>query len=171
MKEQRIVVLCDNLFEESELLYPYFRLKEEGFHVVLAGDEIKEYRSKNGYPITPDLKVADLSLGTTHGVVIPGGFAPDFLRRSPHVLHLVRELFQKKKVVAAICHGPWVMISAGILKGKEATCFLAIKDDLVNAGAIYRDEPVVVDGNLITSRTPADLPVFLPAIIRSLQGE
>lgn len=169
MQEKTVVVLCEDLYEVTELYYPYYRLKEEGFHVILAGEEIKEYRCKYGYPVTPAKRVADLQLDTVDGVVIPGGFAPDRLRRSPHVLHLVREVFRKGGLLAAICHGPWVMISAGVLKGKEATCVAAIKDDLVNAGAVFKDAPVVVDGNLITSRTPIDLPVFLPALISFLQ--
>jgi protease I len=101
--------------------------------------------------------------------VVPGGFAPDRLRRYPAVLNLVRGIFEKGGVVASICHGAWVLISAGIIKGKRATCVSAIKDDLINAGATYLDQEVVVDGNLVTSRTPRDLPAYLPAIITALK--
>lgn len=166
-----LVVLCDDLYEELELFYPYFRLMEEGYPVVLAGEEIREYKSKYGYPATPTTAVKGIASKGVGGVIIPGGFAPDRLRRNPSVLQLVQEVFLQGGLIAAICHGPWVMISAGILKDKDATCFMAIKDDLVNAGAKYIDEPVVVHGNIITSRTPMDLPYFLPAIIEFLKEQ
>lgn len=170
MEEKSVVVLCDDMYEVLELWYPYYRLQEEGFKVVLAGDKIKEYKSKHGYPVTPSVEIEDLQADSVQGIIIPGGFAPDRLRRYPTLLHLIQQVYEGGGLIASICHGPWVMISAGILQGRQATCFHAIKDDLVNAGAHFKDEAVVVDNNLITSRTPADLPFFLFAIISFLKA-
>ncbi len=165
---KRIVVLAEDMYEDPELWYPYYRLLEEGAEVILVGPEAKTYESKHGYPAKAERAAADVRVEDVDAVVVPGGFAPDRLRRYPAVLDLVRGVFEKGGVVAMICHAAWVPISAGILKGKRATCVSAIKDDLINAGATYVDEAVVVDGNLISSRTPADLPAFMPAIIAAL---
>ena len=165
---KRIVVLAEDMYEDLELWYPYYRLLEEGAEVTLVGPEAKTYESKYGYPAKAERAAAEVRVEDVDAVVVPGGFAPDRLRRYPAVLDLVRGVFEKGGVVAMICHAAWVPISAGILKGKRATCVSAIKDDLINAGATYVDEAVVVDGNLVTSRTPADLPVFMPAIIAQL---
>ncbi len=171
LKGKRVAVLAEDLYEDLELWYPYYRLMEAGAEVHLIGPEAKTYRSKHGYPATATGAAAQTRPEEFDAVVVPGGYAPDRLRRFPPVLDLVRGVYRRGGVVAAICHGPWVLISAGILQGKRATCFYAIKDDLVNAGATYVDEPVVVDGPLITSRTPADLPAFLPALIQALARE
>ena len=165
---KRIVVLAEDMYEDPELWYPYYRLLEEGAEVILVGPEAKTYESKHGYPAKADKAAADVRVEDVDAVVVPGGFAPDRLRRYPAVLDLVRGVSEKGGVVAMICHAAWVPISAGIVKGKRATCVSAIKDDLINAGATYVDEAVVVDGNLISSRTPADLPAFMPAIIAAL---
>lgn len=165
---KRIVVLAEDMYEDPELWYPYYRLLEEGAEVILVGPEAKTYESKHGYPATAEVAAAQVRVEDVEGVVVPGGFAPDRLRRYPEVLNLVRGVFEKGGVVAMICHAAWVPISAGIVRGKRATCVSAIKDDLINAGATYVDEAVVVDGNLISSRTPADLPAFMPAIIAAL---
>lgn len=170
LKGKRIAVLAEDLYEDPELWYPYYRLLEEGATVTLVGPEAKTYESKHGYPVRAEVAASQVSARDFDGVVVPGGFAPDRLRRYPAILSLVRGVFEKGGVVAAICHAGWVPISAGILKGKRATCVSAIKDDMINAGATYVDEAVVVDGNLVTSRTPADLPAFLPAIIKALGG-
>ncbi|MBC7256057.1 MAG: type 1 glutamine amidotransferase [Chloroflexi bacterium] len=169
IKGKRIAILVEDLYEDPELWYPYYRLLEEGANVTLVGPAAKEYASKHGYPARAEVAAREVSAEDFDGVVIPGGFAPDRLRRDPAILALVKGLFERGALVAAICHAAWVPISAGILKDKRATCVSAIKDDVINAGATYVDEPVVVDGNLITSRTPADLPAFLPAIIRFLE--
>ncbi len=165
---KRIVVLAEDMYEDPELWYPYYRLLEEGAEVILVGPEAKTYESKHGYPAKADKAAADVRVEDVDAVVVPGGFAPDRLRRYPAVLDLVRGVSERGGVVAMICHAAWVPISAGIVKGKRATCVSAIKDDLINAGATYVDEAVVVDGNLISSRTPADLPAFMPAIIAAL---
>ena len=162
---KRVAILVEDVYEELELWYPYYRLLEAGAKVTLVGPAVKTYESKHGYPATADVAAADVSADDFDGIVIPGGFAPDRLRRYSEILDLVRGVWAKGGLIAAICHAGWVPISAGILKGKRATCVSAIKDDLVNAGAEYVDEAVVVDGNLVTSRTPSDLAQYLPAIL------
>jgi protease I len=167
-KGKRVAILVEDIYEDPELWYPYYRLLEEGVKVTLVGPEAKVYTSKHGYPAKADVAAEAVSANDFDGIVVPGGFAPDRLRRYPAVLNLVRGINAKGGLVAAICHAGWVPISAGILKGKRGTCVAAIKDDMINAGMTYLDEAVVVDGNLVTSRTPADLPQFMPAIIAVL---
>jgi protease I len=135
----------------------------------VAGTGDKTYQGKRGYPLTVDTSVDQLDANDFDGLVIPGGYAPDIMRRSPKLLQLTREIHDAGKPVAFICHAGWVPISAGIVKGRHGTSVGAIKDDLVNAGMLWEDSPVVVDGNLISSRTPADLPEFMRALIRCLQ--
>lgn len=171
LKGTRIAILAEDMYEDPELWYPYFRLLEEGAEVRIVGPEAQVYKSKCGYPAKAEVAAAEVSAVDFDGVVVPGGFAPDRLRRYPAVLDLVRGVHNKGGLVAAICHAAWVPISAGIMRGKRATCVSAIKDDLVNAGALYVDQAVVVDGNLVTSRTPSDLPAFLPAIIAVLKAQ
>jgi deglycase len=164
-----ILFFAGPLYEDLELWYPKIRLEEEGARTVVAGTGEKTYQGKRGYPLTVDTTVDQLDAGDFDGLVIPGGYAPDIMRRSPKLLQLTREIYQAGKPVAFICHAGWVPISAGIVKGKRGTSVGAIKDDLVNAGMLWEDSPVVVDGNLISSRTPADLPQFCRAIIAALQ--
>jgi len=171
LKGKKIAILVEDSYEDLELWYPYYRLMEEGADVKLIGPEAKVYKSKHGYPAEADLSAAEAKAGDFQGIVVPGGYAPDRLRRYPKILDLVREVFENGGIVASICHGPWVLISANIMKGKKTTGFNSIKDDLVNAEAIYLDKEVVIDNNLITSRTPQDLPAFLPAIIAALQNK
>ena len=166
---KQIAILAEDMYEDLELWYPYYRLVEEGAKVKIIGPEVRIYQSKHGYPVQADFAANEVNVDEFDGVVIPGGFAPDRLRRYPAVLDLVRDMFKKGGVIASICHGAWVLISAGIIKGKRATCVSAIKDDLINAGAIYLDQEVVIDGNLVTSRTPQDLPAYLPAIITAFK--
>lgn len=168
---KEVAILAEDMYEDLELWYPYYRLLEEGAEVRIVGPEVQVYKSKYGYPVKAGLAASEADPAHFEAVIIPGGFAPDRLRRYPAVLNLVRGVFNKGGLVAAICHAAWVPISAGIMRGKRATCVSAIKDDLINAGAIYLDQAVVVDGNLITSRTPSDLPVFLPAIIGWLERQ
>lgn len=171
LEGKKVAVLAEDLYEDPELWYPYYRLLEAGAQVQIVGPEAKVYESKHGYPVKAEVAASQVSADDFDGIVVPGGFAPDRLRRYPAILDLVRGIDEKGGLVAAICHAGWVPISAGILKGKRATCVSAIKDDLINAGATYLDQAVVVDANLVTSRTPADLPAFLPAIIAVLEGE
>ncbi len=163
-----VLFLVANWYEDLELWYPKIRLEEEGMATVVAGLGEKTYQGKRGYPITVDASVDDVVAGDFDGLVIPGGYAPDILRRSAKVLALTREIFEAGKPVAFICHAGWVPISAGIVRGRRGTSVGAIKDDLVNAGMLWEDRSVVVDGNLISSRTPADLPVFCKALIKAL---
>lgn len=168
LEGRRVAVLAENLYEDPELWYPYYRLLEAGAEVRFVGPEAKVYESKHGYPVRAEVSASEVSSEDFDAVVVPGGYAPDFLRRHSAVLDLVRGIFEKGGLVAAICHAAWVPISAGIMKDRRATCAIAVKDDLINAGATYLDQEVVVDDNLITSRSPRDLPAFLPAIIEAL---
>ena len=165
---KRVLFFAAPLYEDLELWYPKIRLEEEGAATVVAGLGDRSYQGKRGYPITPDTSVDQVSARDFDALVIPGGYAPDILRRHQKVLDLTREIFQAGKPVAFICHAGWVPISAGIVKGRRGTSVGAIKDDLVNAGMLWEDSPVVVDGNMITSRTPADLGPFCRAIIGAL---
>jgi len=164
---KRAAVLVEQQYQEMEIWYPVYRLREGGCTVTLVGPEAGQtYPSKLGYPAKSDKSIKDVSANDFDLVVIPGGFAPDFLRRNEGILRFVSTMAEQGKVVAAICHGPWVLCSTQALKGKKATCFFAIKDDVMNAGANYVDAEVVRDGNLITSRKPDDLPAFLQTIIQ-----
>src|SRR5437588_13128130 len=169
-KKTRVAVLVEQQYQEMEVWYPIYRLREAGCQVTLVGPEAgTTYPSKLGYPAKSDRAARDVSPDDFDVVVIPGGFAPDFLRRDQATLKFVRGMAEQGKVLAAICHGPWVLGSTPALRGKRATCFFAIKDDVTNAGAQYVDAEVVRDGNLITSRKPDDLPAFLHAILQTVQ--
>lgn len=168
---KNVAILAAELYEDQELWYPYYRLKEAGAGITLVGPEATTYTSKHGYPVTVDVPADDADPVEFDGVVIPGGYAPDKFRRYDSIVQFVKEIDQAGKLVAAICHAGWLLISAGILENRDATSFYAIKDDMMNAGANFRDEQVVVDDNLVTSRNPDDLPYFLPAIISVLAEE
>ncbi len=170
LEGKRVVVLVEDEYEDQELWYPYYRLLEAGAQVTLVGPKAESYSSKHGYPAKAERAATEVNAGDYDGIVIPGGYAPDKLRRYQAVLDLVKGIFDKGGVVAFICHAGWVPISAGIVSGKRTTGVSAIKDDLVNAGATFIDEAAVVDGGLVSSRSPADLPQFLPAIIEALGG-
>ena len=171
MSTRQVAVLIEDQYQVLEVWYPYLRLREEGIETVLVGTgSKKEYKSKEGYPAFEELSVKNASTEEFDAVIIPGGYAPDLLRRYTEVNTFVKNMHEQGKLVAAICHAGWVLVSAGILKGKKATCFHAIKDDVINAGAEYLDREVVVDGNLITSRNPYDLPAFCAQIIKFLRG-
>jgi protease I len=167
---KRVALLVENLYQDQEVWYPFYRLKEEGAEVVVVGTgSAKMYTSKFGYPIDVDRSAAEVSAADFDAVIIPGGYAPDLMRRYPDMVKLVREAVLADKVVASICHGGWMLASAKILQGRTVTSFFAIKDDLEHAGAKFVDVEVAVDGNLITSRMPDDLPAFLRAIIAALE--
>jgi len=169
LHNKTILFFAGPLYEDLELWYPKIRLEEEGARTVVAGTGEKTYQGKRGYPLTVDTSVEEIAAQDFDGLVIPGGYAPDIMRRSQKLLQLTREIYQAGKPVAFICHAGWVPISAGIVRGKRGTSVGAIKDDLVNAGMLWEDSPVVVDGNLISSRTPADLPQFMKALITALE--
>jgi protease I len=167
---RRAAVLVENHYEVLELWYPYWRLRELGLEVNLVGPKCPEtYASKEGYPCTTDTPITAALERRYDVIVVPGGLAPDRLRRYPEICHLVKKIFNEGGLVASICHGPSVLISAKILKGKKATCVNAIRDDVENAGAQYFDQEVVVDGNLITSRTPKDMAAWSRAIVEFLE--
>ncbi len=168
---KKVIILAENNYQELELWYPYYRLKEEGAEVKVVGSgSSSTFTSKTGYPVTVDHPAEGLDMADYDAIIIPGGYAPDLMRRYPAMVKLVRDAHEQGKVIGAICHAGWMLVSAGILKGKKATCFFAIRDDLINAGAEYIDQEVVRDGNLITSRIPDDLPAFCREVISSLRG-
>jgi deglycase len=169
LEGKRIAILAENLYQEMELWVPYYRFREEGAEVKVVGaGGAKSYASKHGYPVSVDVQAEQVKAVEFDAVVVPGGYAPDMMRRHPAMVNLVREAAQQGKVVAAICHAGWMLVSAGVLKGRKATSFFSIKDDLTAAGADWQDAEVVVDGNLITSRRPDDLPAFCRAIVAAL---
>ena len=165
---KKVLIFAENIYEDLELWYPKLRLIEEGAKVIVAGTGEKTYKGKYGYPVNVDGDIKDFKAKNFDAVIVPGGYAPDRLRAYKEVLDFVREMNSVNKVVAAVCHAPWVLASAGILKGKKVTCVDRIKDDVINAGAQYLDKEVVVDGNIITSRMPDDLPAFCREIIKAL---
>ena len=166
MTNKKIMIFAEDAFEDMELMYPKVFFEDLGFKVIVAGTGKIQYNGKYGYPISANGEICDFNPDEFCAVIVPGGWAPDKLRRYAKALDFVRKMHKDGKAVASICHGPWVLISAGILKGKKITCTPAIKDDAVNAGAHYSDEKVVVDGNIVTSRNPNDLPAFCNEILR-----
>lgn len=168
---KKILLFVDDLYEDLELWYPKYRLIEEGAEVTVAGPEAKKvYKGKHGYPCKSDFSISSLSEKEFDALVIPGGFAPDQLRRSPKVKELTRQFHDSGKLIAFICHAGWIPISAGIVKGFRVTSTPGIMDDLINAGAVWVDEPVVTDRHFITSRRPDDLPEFCSEIVRYFKG-
>jgi len=168
LQGKRAAILVEQQYQELEVWYPLYRLREAGCQVTLVGPESgKTYPSKLGYPAVSDKAAKDCSADDFDLLVIPGGFAPDFIRRSEAMIRFTSAMAEAGKVIAAICHGPWVLCSTQALKGKKATCFFAIKDDVANAGARYVDAEVVRDGNLVTSRKPDDLPAFMQAVLQA----
>lgn len=163
-----IAVLVGPDYEDLEVWYPKLRLEEAGFHTPLVGNGAPTCSGKWGYPCQVDRQVAELDAGSLLGVVVPGGWAPDKLRRDPAVLALVRTVWERGGMVASICHGPWVLISAGVVRGQRVTSSLGIRDDLSNAGAAWVDEAAVVDGRMVTARVPGDLPAFARAMLEVL---
>ena len=167
---KKILVVVDEIYEDLELWYPKIRLEEAGFHVEVAGPITgNTFQGKHGYPCKSTISFKDIRVDDFAGIVIPGGYAPDRMRRHKELLDAVHAFDKAKKLVAFICHGGWVPASAKILKGRKITSFSAIRVDMENAGAHWSDEAVVVDHNLISSRSPADLPFFLKAILGFLK--
>jgi len=169
MATKKVAVMVDEMYQVLEVWYPYYRLKEAGLKVDFVAAEAKrEYHSKEGYPCVSDVATGRAGAAEYECMVVPGGFAPDFMRRSEAVVKFANDMVNAGRVIAAICHGGWLLCSTNIYKGKKATCFMAIKDDIKNAGAEYVDGECVVDDNLITSRKPDDLPAFCTAILKAL---
>ncbi|MFH1359718.1 MAG: type 1 glutamine amidotransferase domain-containing protein [Candidatus Omnitrophota bacterium] len=167
---KRAVIITATNFQDEEFTYPYYRLLEEGFAVDVATPDKAPVCGKYGVPARPNKDTKELKVSDYDLVILPGGFeAPDRLRIRPEVLAFVKEMFETKKIVAAICHGPWICISAGILKGKKATGYMSIADDIKNAGATYMEEDVVIDGNLITSPHYRNNGDFMKAVLKTIK--
>ena len=167
---KRVGILLEDFYNEFEFWYPYYRLKEAEVEVLVVGPAAgATCHAKGGLPARADVAADAVTADDLDGLVVPGGYAPDRMRRNPAMLKLVGEVFRQGKPVAAICHAAWVLVSAGVLRGRRATCFFSVKDDLINAGARYENAEVVVDGNLITSRQPEDLPTFMKALLAALE--
>ncbi len=166
---KKVLIIAGPMYEDRELFYPYYRFLEAKAKVTVAGIGEKQYKGKYGVPCDVDVQSKDVVKEKWDIVIIPGGFAPDKIRVDESALKIVSDTLKDGHIVAAICHGPWVLVNAEVCKGKKLTSYVNIKLDLINAGATWVDEEVVVDGNLITSRTPADLPAFCAAIIKQSQ--
>jgi len=167
---KKVLLLVDNGFEDRELMYPYYRFQEAGYKVDIVGPKAKvTYNGEHGLTIESDLSPKDVNIDDYVAIIIPGGRAPDRMRTNKGLVDLAKEASRKGKVIAAICHGPQLLIEAGVVKGKKATCYVSVSTDLKNAGGIYLDKSVVVDGNLVTSRFPADLPDFCREALKLLE--
>jgi len=167
---RKVLIMVDEGVEDVEFLYPYYRFQEEGYEVDVVGSKAKEtYLGKHGVPIKTDLSPEEANVDEYDAVVIPGGRAPDRMRINKGLVKIVKEAYEKGKVIAAVCHGPQMLIEADILRGKKATCWKSVVTDLKNAGATFIDAPAVVDGKLVTSRSPADLPKFCQETIKLLK--
>jgi protease I len=165
---KKIALFIENHYEDLEFWYPLLRLKEAGANVTVIGPTRSSFHSKHDYPAEADIAVTSARAAHFDGLVIPGGYAPDHMRRSEAMVNFVKDLGKQGKLVAAICHAGWMLASANIIRGVRVTGFPSIKDDLINAGGIYENSEVVHDKNIITSRWPADLPAFCRAIIVAL---
>lgn len=166
---KRIAVMTADMFEDVELWYPYYRLLEEGHRVDLVGcEEGESHTGKKGTEVTTTVAASDIDASDLDAVVIPGGFSPDYMRRCNAMVDLIRQVGLSHKPTAAICHGPWMLASAGLLQGRDATSFYSIRDDIENAGAQWHDKQVVRSDNIITSRSPDDLPAFMRELIAAL---
>lgn len=168
LPDKKIALFVANLYEDMELWYPYLRMKEEGADVVIIGPEMDTFTGKHGVPVKTDKPINLVVAKEFDALIIPGGYSPDHMRRSPTMIEFVKQMNEGGKIIAAICHAGWMLASAGIIKGKRVTSFYSIKDDMVNAGAKWVDEEVVKDENIITSRNPGDLPVYCRTIIEAL---
>jgi protease I len=169
LKGKKIIILIENMYNELEYWYPFYRLKEAGAEVVTVGNGAGQYTSKAGLPAKSDTDAKNVNAAHFDGIIIPGGYAPDIMRRYPEMVKLVKDADDAGKVIGAICHAGWMLASAKILKNRRVTSFFAIKDDLIHAGGKWVDEEVVIDRNLITSRKPDDLPAFMRAVISTLK--
>jgi protease I len=169
-KVKRILIMLDDGVEDAEFLYPYYRFQEAGYHVDVVASKAKEtYTGKHGVPMRSDVAPDQVNVEEYEGLVIPGGRAPDLMRTDKGLVDIVKNAFTKGLVVGAVCHGPQMLVEADVVRGKKATCWKSVITDLKNAGAVFIDEAAVIDDKLVTSRSPADLPVFCKEMIRLLQ--
>ena len=168
-KSKKVAIMLAEQYQVTEIWYPYYRLKEAGIECdFVAVEANRDYPSKEGYPCKSTVAVKNAKIDDYACMIVPGGFAPDFMRRSEDMIKFANDMVNAGKTIAAICHGGWLLCSTKIFKGKTVTCFMGIRDDVKNAGAKYVDEECVIDGNLITSRKPDDLPAFCVAILKAL---
>lgn len=163
-----LIISADN-FEDTELLVPYYRLEEEGVHVDIASIKKGKIKGKHGYEVEVNKTLKEVNPDDYDILILPGGKAPETLRKEKKATEIAKHFFQKNKPVSAICHGPQTLITAGLLKGRQATCYKSVAQEMKNAGAIYEDKEVVIDGNLVTSRQPSDLPAFIRETMRMLK--
>lgn len=171
LQGKRVAILVEDMFNIYEFWIPYYRLLEAGANVIVVGSgRKKSFTGKPATEVNAEVSAENVLADDFDGIVIPGGYAPDMMRRHPAMVKLVADAVNSGKMVAAICHAGWMLCSADVLRGRKVTSFFAIKDDMVNAGAEWVDEEVVIDKNLVTSRTPKDLPKFMPAVIKVLMG-
>lgn len=166
---KKVAVLVEKLYEDLELWYPVLRLREAGCEVKIVGPKAGEtYASKHGYPAKADVAASDVQASDFDAIIIPGGYSPDHMRRHKAMVDLVIDAAKLGKILAAICHGPWMLCSSKGIQGKKITGYFSVKDDVENAGGIWQDAACVVDGNFVTSRTPDDLPAFMQGILQAL---
>jgi protease I len=171
LEGKNIGILVEDLYEDLELWYPYYRLREAQADVQLIAPKVdKQYNSKHGYPVQPTLDVKKALTRKFDGLIIPGGYSPDLMRRTKEMVDIVAKAVNEDCVVGAICHGPWMLTSADVIRGRRCTSFFSIKDDLIHAGGLWIDKEVVQDGNIITSRRPDDLPAFMSTFMEVLSG-
>ena len=163
-----LIISADD-FEDTELLVPYYRLREEGIDVDVASMKKTKIRGKHGYEVTPTKRLADVNPDEYDLLILPGGKAPEAIRKEEKAIDIARNFFQKNKPVSAICHGPRTLISAGLMKGRHATCYKSVAKEMKAAWARYEGQEVIVDGNLVTSRHPADLPAFMRETMKLLK--
>ena len=172
LENKTAAIFIANMFEDVELIYPYYRMKEEGAKVYLLGqDEAETYTGKKGLSEKSDISIRNADSSEFDFLIIPGGYSPDQMRMEPKFIEFTKEMNEQGKIIAAICHAPWILASADIIRQRRVTSWPSLKDDLVNAGAEYVDQEVVVDGNIITSRMPVDLPAFCRTIIQHVTGK
>ena len=171
-KGTKVAILAEDLYEDIELWYPYYRFIEAGAEVDIIGSgRLDTFKGKHGLPVKPDIDIDQANVDDYDAVVVPGGFSPDYMRRNPKMIEFVRQAGESGKVIGAICHGPWALASAGLLKDRQATSYFSIRDDIEGAGANFVDDAAVVDGNIVTSRVPDDLPAFMRAMLERLQAQ
>ncbi|HMQ56082.1 MAG TPA: type 1 glutamine amidotransferase domain-containing protein [Anaerolineae bacterium] len=168
LQNKRVAMFVEDMYEDLEFWYPYYRMKEAGAEVTVIGPEKKDFEGKHGLPAKADKSINEVNTNEFDALIIPGGYSPDRMRRSQAMVDFTRMMAENGKITAAVCHAPWMLASAGVIEGKRVTSFFSLKDDLINAGAEWLDREVVVDGPLITSRNPDDLPAFCRAIIEHL---
>lgn len=166
----KALILAAEGFEDSELQFPMYRLKEEGAEVDVAAPETGKIQGKHGYTVTPNRTLDEVSADGYDALILPGGKAPETYRLNENAVAVTKKMLEAGKPVASICHGAQMLVSTGALKGRKATCYVGVRDDVKAAGGEYSDAEVVVDGKLITSRHPGDLPAFMRELMKALKG-